>query len=137
MDDLEAEGRVLTEAQMKSIHVRKTGILLTASLELGAMAAGAGEEDLAVLRRYGGHLGLAFQIADDILDATADAATLGKPAGHDAERAKSTYVSLFGVDEARGRARAEADRAIAALAAGGLTAPRLERLAAYMVERAH
>ncbi len=135
VDDLDAEGRELTEAEMKSIHDRKTGVLLTASLELGAMAAGADEATLGVLRRYGTHLGLAFQIADDILDATADADVLGKPTGHDAELAKSTYVSLFGVDEARRKARAEADRAIDALADSGLTAPRLERLARYMVDR--
>ena len=132
--DLLGEGQALDGPALDRLHARKTGALLTASLVMGALAAGADAGVVAGLRTYGEAVGLAFQIADDVLDATASADVLGKNPS-DATLDKSTYVSLYGLDEARARARAQVDRALAALADGGVRAPALEALAAYVVER--
>jgi len=132
--DLLGEGQALGASDLDGLHRRKTGALLEASLVMGGLAAGAGEDVQAALREYGAAIGLAFQIADDILDATQSAETLGKNPS-DAELAKSTYVSLYGLDEARARARAEADRAVAALERAGIEAPMLAALARYVVDR--
>jgi geranylgeranyl diphosphate synthase, type II len=132
--DLEGEGKALAEAELDGLHRRKTGALLTASLLVGAEAAGAPEPVRAALHRYGRAIGLAFQIADDILDATSSAEALGKNPS-DAALAKSTYVALYGLDEARARARAQVDEAVAALEASGLDAPALEALARFVVDR--
>jgi geranylgeranyl pyrophosphate synthase len=132
--DLRAEGRLLTEVELDELHRHKTGALLTAALEMGAMAAGASRVERLSLGRYGAAVGLAFQIADDILDATGDAETLGKNPS-DAELDKSTYVSLHGLDEARARARALVDDACRALEEGGLDAPALRALARFTVDR--
>nr|WP_234194389.1 farnesyl diphosphate synthase [Pseudacidovorax sp. NFM-22] len=119
--DLASVGRRLDEAQLREMHRLKTGALLQASVEMGAACAG---ELPAVatdgLRAFGAAIGLAFQVVDDVLDVTADSATLGKTAGKDAAADKPTYVALLGLDGAR----AEADRllaqALAALDASGL-----------------
>lgn len=132
--DLLGEGRALGAEELDGLHRRKTGALLEASLVVGGLAADAGEAVQAALREYGSAIGLAFQIADDILDATQSAETLGKNPS-DAALDKSTYVALFGLEEARARARAEADRAVAALDDAGLEAPMLAALARYVVER--
>lgn len=132
--DLRAEGRLLTEVELDELHRHKTGALLTAALQMGARAAGADAGTREALARYGGAVGLAFQVADDILDATQDAGTLGKNPS-DAELDKSTYVSLHGLDEARERARALVDDACRALDEGGLDAPALRALARFVVER--
>jgi farnesyl diphosphate synthase/geranylgeranyl diphosphate synthase type II len=134
--DLEGEGKALGLADLDALHRRKTGALLAASLLMGATAAGAEEGTLSALDRYGSAVGLAFQIADDILDATGSAATLGKNPS-DAALGKSTYVALFGLDGARARASAQVDAALAALADSGLDAPALAALARYVVERRH
>ncbi len=132
--DLLAEGRALASAELDALHRRKTGALLAASLVMGALAAGAPEPVVAALREYGEAVGLAFQIADDILDATQEAATLGKNPS-DAALGKSTYVSLHGLEAAEARARAEVARAVRALDRAGLSAPRLVALAEYVVAR--
>jgi geranylgeranyl pyrophosphate synthase len=132
--DLLGEDRALTSAELDELHAHKTGALLTAALTMGAEAAAAGPEVQDGLRRYGRHIGLAFQIADDVLDATATAAELGKEPS-DAELGKSTYVTLHGIDEARRRGEAEIDAALAALDAAGVAAPPLRALARYVVER--
>jgi geranylgeranyl pyrophosphate synthase len=134
--DLEGEGQRLTADELDGLHRRKTGALLEASLLVGALAAGAPEPALEALSTYGQAIGLAFQIADDILDATSDAATLGKNPS-DAALGKSTYVALYGLEEARGRAQAQIDTALEALAGAGLASPALESLARYVVERRH
>lgn len=134
--DLEGEGQALGLTDLDALHRRKTGALLAASLLVGATAAGAGEGTLSALERYGRAIGLAFQIADDILDATESAATLGKNPS-DVTLGKSTYVALFGLDGARDRAAAQVDEALAALASSGLDAPALAALARYVVERRH
>ena len=132
--DLEGEGVSLGHADLDDLHRRKTGALLAASLEMGALAAGAEEVVVDAFRAYGRAIGLAFQIVDDVLDATQSAETLGKNPS-DVAHGKSTYVSLHGLDEARRRARAESDRAVAALSEAGIDAPMLAALARFVVER--
>jgi geranylgeranyl pyrophosphate synthase len=133
--DLEAEHRRLPVEALEEVHRRKTGALIAAACVMGALAAGAPPLRVEALRAYGQAIGLAFQIADDVLDATATSAQLGKTAGKDAAAAKSTFVTLLGV----GRARAEANR-LAALAVdrlrdAGLTSPTLVELAQFVVTR--
>ena len=132
--DLLGEGRSLSASELDDLHRRKTGALLAASLVMGALAAGAPSHAVAALESYGRAIGLAFQIADDILDATQAAEKLGKNPS-DAALGKSTYVSLHGLAAARRMAKAEADRAVRALAEADLTAPDLVALASYIVER--
>ena len=132
--DLLAEGRALESAELDDLHRMKTGALLTASLVIGALAAGAPEPTLAGLRGYGRAVGLAFQVTDDILDETSSAADLGKNPS-DGLLDKSTYVSLHGVEEALRRARTLADEALEALRAAAIEAPELAALARYVVER--
>ncbi|HUP51475.1 MAG TPA: polyprenyl synthetase family protein [Longimicrobiales bacterium] len=132
--DLEGEGMSLGSADLDDLHRRKTGALLAASLEMGALAAGAEDVVVDAFRAYGRAIGLAFQIVDDVLDATQSAETLGKNPS-DVAHGKSTYVSLHGLDEARRRARAESDRAGAALTEAGIDAPMLAALARFVVER--
>jgi geranylgeranyl pyrophosphate synthase len=135
--DLEAEGRAIDLAELEGIHHQKTGALLAAAARLGGLAAGADSAALAALATYGQALGLAFQIADDILDLTGDSALLGKTAGRDLTLAKATYPALLGLDGARELAWAEADRAIVALRRANLATPPLVALARYAVERDH
>ena len=138
--DLVAEGRSPEEAashgeaDLARLHGMKTGALLTASLEMGALAARAGDALLASMRRFGRNLGLAFQVMDDVLDATGSAEVLGKRPS-DSEHGKSTYVQLLGVEGARNRARALVDRAVAALDTLERPAPRLRELARFVIER--
>lgn len=132
--DLEGEGRALELAELDALHRAKTGALLTASLRMGALAAGAPAPRLAALEAYGRSIGLAFQVADDILDATASAEALGKRPS-DAELDKSTYVRHLGVEGARSEARRLVDDAVEALAEGGISSIALEALARYVVER--
>lgn len=132
--DLLGEGRALPRAELDTLHRGKTGALLTASLVMGGVAAGATPEERAALEEYGREIGLAFQIADDVLDATSSAETLGKlPSDMNLE--KSTYVLLLGVEGARAEARDRIDRGVAALRGAGITSPALEGLALYVVER--
>jgi len=133
--DLLGEDRTLSAPELDDLHRRKTGALLRASLRLGGLAARCAPEALEALDTYGAAIGLAFQIADDLLDATSDAETLGKNPS-DAALGKSTYVTLFGLEEASRRARALVDEAVKALREGGLHAPELEALARYIVDRA-
>jgi geranylgeranyl pyrophosphate synthase len=108
MEDLEATGQIESAAQdprlrLDRIHRAKTGRLLAASVELGAVLAGVDDARRRSFADFGASLGLAFQIADDILDATATADELGKSPGKDADAGKLTYVTLYGLDEARER----------------------------------
>jgi len=132
--DLLGEGQALGAEELDGLHRRKTGALLQASLLMGALAAGATPNVQEGLREYGAAIGLAFQIADDILDATQSAETLGKNPS-DAALDKSTYVSLYGLAEARTRAEREVERAVSALSRAGLDAPMLAALARYVVDR--
>jgi geranylgeranyl pyrophosphate synthase len=133
--DLSAEGVPLARSDLAEIHRRKTGALIEAACVLGGLAAGADSVAIDTLAVYGREVGIAFQIADDLLDATGTSEELGKTAGRDATMAKATYVSLLGIDSAYEEARRHGARARAALAAGGLPSPALIGLADYIVER--
>lgn len=132
--DLLGEGKALAREDLDALHRGKTGALLAASLVMGGVAARATETERAALELYGREIGLAFQIADDVLDATADAETLGKlPSDHTLD--KSTYVLLLGVEGAQAEARGRVERGVKALREAGIISPPLEALALYVVER--
>ncbi|MSP63578.1 MAG: polyprenyl synthetase family protein [Myxococcales bacterium] len=133
--DIEATGRNVTVGGLEALHHAKTGELLLVSVRAGAWMGGAGPEDLQRLTVYGRALGLAFQIVDDVLDVTADLATLGKDPGSDRAAGKTTFVDLLGEGGAKARAREVMDAGIAALAPFGDRARPLEALARYTVER--
>jgi geranylgeranyl pyrophosphate synthase len=133
--DLEAERRELALPELVEVHRGKTGALIRAACALGAIAAEAGPARVAALTAYGEDVGLAFQIADDVLDATATSEALGKTAGRDAALAKSTYVGLMGVDAARAEAERLARRAVVHLDEAGVPSGALGALAGYIVTR--
>ena len=133
--DLEGEGQPATATLLESIHRAKTGALLRASLRLGAICAGAEARQYEALSCYGEHIGLAFQIVDDILDVEESSATLGKTAGKDAQQHKITFPAVYGVDESRRMAEIECDRSHHALAPFGARAQRLHELADLIVHR--
>jgi farnesyl diphosphate synthase len=133
--DLLAEGRRPSPRELRAIHAGKTGRLIRESVLVGATLAGAPREVRAALARYGSHLGLAFQIADDLLDAEGDPRLTGKAAGTDAAAGKATFVSLYGPDGARNRARAAADEAKTAARAAGVDARLLLALADFVADR--
>jgi len=120
---------------LESIHARKTGALFLVSLRLGALAAGASPSQLKSLQEYGRALGLAFQIADDLLDVGGNEQAVGKRVGKDANRGKLTFPGLMGVEESRRRAERLVAHACDALAPLGPPAERLVMLARYVVER--
>lgn len=132
--DLFGEDQTLDAEELDGLHRRKTGALLTCSLVVGGLAAGAKERTLGALERYARAIGLAFQVADDLLDATASAGDLGKNPS-DAALGKSTYVSLYGLEEAGRRAGELVAEARRALEEAGVHAPALEALASYIVSR--
>jgi geranylgeranyl diphosphate synthase type II len=134
--DLEAEGhRDVTPDALERLHRAKTGALLSACVRGGAVLGGAGPDDLLPLARYGAAIGLAFQVVDDVLDATKEAAQLGKTAGKDAAAGKATYVRLHGVAEARRIAALLLAEAREAIAPAGERAALLGALATLIVER--
>ena len=118
--DLASVGIALDRPALEAMHRRKTGALLQASVTMGAATASPAPAVQAALADYGAHLGLAFQVVDDILDVTADSATLGKTAGKDAAADKPTFVSLMGLAEAQAYADAVLAQAHAALERSGL-----------------
>jgi len=135
--DLENEHRRrVSLAAVASIHRRKTGALIRAAVRAGAVAAGADTSELALLTTYGEAVGLAFQIADDILDETADTARLGKRGGGDRARGKATFPGVLGVPAARASARRAGARARRALLAFGSRGAVLDALAERVVARA-
>jgi geranylgeranyl pyrophosphate synthase len=133
--DLEYEGREARVDELERIHGGKTGALIQCGVVIGAMGASANPQQLDALGRYGALVGLAFQIADDVLDVTATSAQLGKTAGRDAQHRKSTYPAVLGIDGARARARSLVDRACQELAGAPLERRELEQLAQYAVAR--
>ena len=135
--DLAAAGQPVDAAAMELMHRRKTGALIRASVELGSLAATVDESTRDALRHYGEEIGLAFQIQDDILDVTGDAAVLGKRTGADAAHGKPNYPSVFGLARARELAQHHRDRALAALAGLGGAATSLGALAYHVVDREH
>jgi len=134
--DLEAEGTPATPARLRAIHIAKTASLITASLRLGGMCAGATPRKLAALATFGEALGLAFQILDDILDETQTSDRLGKTAGKDAAAAKATYPALIGLDASRRQAAKLTDQALRALdPLGAARSRRLREIALHMLDR--
>jgi geranylgeranyl diphosphate synthase type II len=135
--DLEATGRVLTLAELESMHARKTGALIRAAVALGALTTDAKPELLARLDAYARHIGLAFQIVDDILDVEGETATLGKMTGSDAERAKPTYPAILGLERAKSLAMESHAAALESLASLGDNGRLLRELADYIIHRTH
>ncbi|MDP0491201.1 MAG: polyprenyl synthetase family protein [Verrucomicrobiota bacterium JB023] len=135
--DLEGEGEEvnLSLEQLIAIHERKTAALLTSSIRLGAMSAGASAGQLEALTTFGYNLGLAFQVIDDILDVTADTATLGKTAGKDEASDKSTYPAILGLEKSREEAHRLTKLAMDALAVLGDDAAHLSAIAHYLLDR--
>ena len=133
--DLEAEGRKPTEPALYFIHAAKTGMLLRAALKLGGMSAGATSAQIAALDRFGFALGLAFQIQDDILDATQNAKKLGKTAGKDGAAGKMTFPSLYGLEKSRLLAAQWTQSAIDALGLFGQRGEMLRAMAGKLSGR--
>jgi len=133
--DLEAEENPVDLAGLQAIHRAKTGALIRCSVRSGGMLGGADAAQLDALTRYGEAIGLAFQIADDVLDIVGNEADIGKPVGSDAKQHKVTYPVLVGIDESRRLATEAMDEAIAALDLFGGGADTLRDLARYIVVR--
>lgn len=133
--DLEGEGVRPTAELLESIHRAKTGALLRASLRMGAIFAGADEEQLSALSSFGEHAGLAFQIVDDVLDVEESSESLGKTAGKDAEQQKITFPAVYGLERSRAMAEEERLGAHLALQSFDERAERLRELADLIVRR--
>jgi geranylgeranyl diphosphate synthase type II len=133
--DLEGEGKRPDAQLLETIHRAKTGALLRASLRMGAIYAGATDQQYQALSCYGEHVGLAFQIVDDILDVEQSSEELGKTAGKDAAQHKITFPAVYGLEESRRMAQVECGRAHAVLEPFGGRAERLHELADLIVQR--
>lgn len=135
--DCASVGKALSADELQQMHTMKTGAMLEASVLLGGVVAGAGSSARQGLEAYAAAVGLAFQVVDDILDVTADTATLGKTAGKDAAADKPTYVSLLGLDEARALLASLHEQAQLSLRPLGPASRRLAELADFIVGRDH
>jgi len=133
--DLECENQEADLATVEYMHVRKTGALLTASLEVGASLGGGTPEQIAALKHYGQHFGLAFQITDDILDVEGEAHEMGKTPGSDLASNKRTYPALLGLSRSREAARENVEAAVQALAPFRGEAEPLRAIARYLLVR--
>ncbi len=137
MVDMDVEGTSIDLPMLEYIHTHKTGALIKAAVEIGGIIGGAAQEQRDALQRYAAAAGLAFQIADDILDVTAITAKLGKRTGSDQQRGKATYPALLGLAESRERARELNEVAINALLIFGQEAQPLRAIARYIIERSY
>jgi geranylgeranyl diphosphate synthase type II len=135
VNDIEGEGRVPTAHLLESIHRAKTGALLKASVRMGGIYAGADAHELAALTRFGEHIGLAFQIVDDVLDVEQSSEQLGKTAGKDAAQKKITFPAVYGIERSREMAEEERLAAHVALRLFDDRADRLRELADRIVHR--
>jgi len=133
--DLESEGRPADAATVEYIHRAKTGAMIRAAVRSGALAAGASEQELAALAEYGAHVGLAFQIVDDLLDVESSSAKLGKTAGKDAAQHKITFPAVYGREASHRMAEEELAKARLAVDMFGDRAGRLRELADLIVHR--
>ena len=134
--DLEAEDKALSLEQLQTMHSRKTGALIRASVELGALCSDRVDEELFLkVSRYADCIGLAFQIHDDVLDIVGDTETLGKPQGSDMEKNKATYPNLLGLEGAKQAAQELLEDALNCLSDFGDEAGMLRQIANYIVER--
>jgi geranylgeranyl diphosphate synthase type II len=135
MRDMAAEGRILDRRALEAMHRLKTGAMIVAAVRMGAIVAGASGAVLEKLDDYAQHLGLAFQVADDILNVQGDPALMGKAVGTDAVRRKSTYPSILGLAASRDLAVELVDRALRALESFANTAEPLRAIARYVIDR--
>ena len=133
--DLESEGQAIEPGDLERLHRAKTGALLSACVRGGAILGGASVEDRVLLTRYASAIGLAFQVVDDILDTTGEAAQLGKTAGKDEAAGKATYVSVHGLERARELAATLRREALDALEPLGPRGIRLGEIARLIVDR--
>ena len=133
--DIEATGKGIGEAQLTKLHLYKTGALLRASVTAGATLCGANSDQIQALSEYGEAVGLAFQIADDILDVRGDQAELGKDVGSDEDKNKSTYPSVIGLEASERQAAALVDQALTSPSSFGQAAEPLRLIARYIIER--
>ncbi len=135
MIDLACEGKEVDLATVEYMHTRKTGALVSASIKAGALLAEADSEAIDRLSVYGNHLGIAFQIVDDILDVTGEMEKMGKTPGSDLKKGKRTYPFLIGVEESRLIAKNHIERALSALEGFGPSAEPLRAIALYVLNR--
>lgn len=133
--DIESEGREVDLPTLQYIHTHKTGALILVSIQIGAMLGGAREETLKALTHYGERVGLAFQIADDILNVEGKAALLGKNTGGDLCKGKATYPSLFGIEESKRKAMELVTLAVDALSPFGAEGDPLRGIARFIISR--
>lgn len=133
--DLAAEHQAISDKALRGIHDLKTGALISAAAEVGAICAGASSAQREAFVRFAKAIGLAFQVTDDVLDVTGDSESLGKTAGKDERAEKSTYVSTLGLDGAQQEADRLLDEALGALSEFGEAAEPLRDLARKMVHR--
>jgi len=133
--DIEFEGRKISPSRLLEMYSLKTASLFRASARCGAILAGDSSSKVNALSEYGEKLGLAFQIADDILDVTATSSALGKPAGSDVKKGKATYPAAMGIDRSRAQALELAEKAISALGLFGRSADPLREIARFTVNR--
>jgi geranylgeranyl diphosphate synthase type II len=133
--DMAGENQPLSLDQLQQIHRMKTGALLTAACRLGAIAARADAKALEAVTEYGRHLGIAFQIVDDVLDETSTPEQMGKRTKKDSAKGKNTYPKLMGLEQSRAQAQSHLDAGLAALKDFGASADGLRSLAGFIVER--
>lgn len=135
--DIESQGKPVDPSTLEYIHIYKTGFLIRACIRCGAILSQADPTQLKALSRYGAHIGLAFQIVDDILDVTGDEASLGKDAGSDMSNDKATYPHLFGIEESKRKADDLVREAINSLKDFDIRADPLREIARFFVERTY
>ncbi|MDR1801310.1 MAG: polyprenyl synthetase family protein [Lachnospiraceae bacterium] len=135
VSDVQNTGLFPGKIELDDMYEKKTAALLEASMMIGAVLAGANVEEIKEVREIASNLGMAFQVRDDILDVTSDEATLGKPIGSDAKNEKTTYVTLFGLEEAKRWAKTYSDKALSGLKRLSGDTTFLEELFEYLIER--
>jgi geranylgeranyl diphosphate synthase, type II len=135
MADIESEGKKVDASALEYIHRSKTGAMISASVVVGGTVAGASEEQIEKLRGYGQRIGLAFQIADDILDVTSTSEQLGKTPGKDQAANKATYPSIHGIAASQARGRELVDEAVKMVSSLGLKTSVLEEIARFIIAR--
>lgn len=135
MVDIESEGKKVDKPTLNYIHENKTAKLINLSLRFGALAGGAKDKELAAIEEYGKHIGLVFQIVDDLLDVEGTQEELGKSIGKDANVQKATFPSVYGIAESRAKAAELTDKARQAISVLGDKAVLLDTLAEYLLTR--
>jgi geranylgeranyl diphosphate synthase type II len=135
MADIESEGKKVDSSTLEYIHRSKTGAMISASVVVGGTVAGASEDQIDKLRGYGQRIGLAFQIADDILDVTSTSEQLGKTPGKDLAANKATYPSIHGIAASQTRAREIVDEAVEIISSLGLNTHVLVEIARFIIAR--